>query len=387
MTGTLKVLAVGDPAVEVYADLRCGIIEKYELEKGVKISFEIVPWANYYTTMMGAFEGKQMYDIVMVAGHLWSADFVKKGYISPVYYPEDDSYDMKDILPVVREEMEVDGKTYLFPSFCDGHILLYRKSFLDKATGSRLGKIITTDELISAVKGVHGFQGISGIALKAHPSEIFLDALPYLRNEGIDVFSPETHEPVFNNINGINGLKKYLSLRAFAPEDTGSYGNEGVCLAFQKRKAAFCVTWGGQLGTVMNNMCEEPSDVGFASLSTPWNVTWSFAVNSRSQKQEEANCFLSYLTSKEIDRAVGRHAGSPVRRTTYETDCEKYPWYSIHLEMISEYAKPLPKMIQAGLKLNKLYEQITLAFRNVKTADDALSDADAAIRKLNEGKG
>lgn len=387
MTAVLKVLAVGDPAVDVYVEPRYNIIAKYENTKGINVRFDIIPWAEYYDTMIEAFEGKRDYDIVMVAGHLWSSDFVNKGWISEAKYPDDKEYDSGDILPIVMEEMKVDDRIFLYPSFCDGHIILYRKSLVEKILGRPLGKVITTDELIEAVKAVHGEEGMAGIALKAHPSEIFLDVLPYLRNEGIDAFDPVTHEPGFNNRHGLAGLEKYLSLRAYAPEDTGTYGNDEVRMAFQKRKVVFAVTWGGQLGVVMDNRCEDLYDVGFATFKTPWNVTWSFAINARSTKWEEANEFLAYLTTKNIDRIVGGYAGSPVRQSTYEADSCKHPWYAIHLEMIRDFAKPLPKMINTGTKLSHLYSEITEAFNNRKTAAQALSDAYTAIRKIDEGKG
>lgn len=387
MGAELKILAVGDPAVEVYVDPHRGILSRYEMEQNIKIIFDIIPWAEYYGAMTETFEGKRDYDIVMVAGHLWSRDFVEKGWLAPVSYPADEDYDVMDILPVVREEMEVNGIRYLYPSFCDGHMILYRRSLVESTLGHSLGDVVNTDTLVSAVGAVHRKNGILGIALKAHPSEIFLDVLPYLRNAGIDAFDKNSHMPCFFNEQGMAGVNQYLSLRAYAPEDTAAFGNEEVCKAFQKRQVAFAVTWGGQMDVVMNNQCEEPEDVGFATFKTPWNVTWSFGINARSAKKKEANDFLAYITGKEVDRMVGSHAGSPVRCSTYEWDGDKYPWYRMHLGMIRDFAKPLPKMSRAGEKLGHLYTQLAEAFQNRKTVAQALSDADREIRKICEGIG
>lgn len=385
MAKTLNILAVGDPAVDVYVDPKYRIIENYTNATGIDVNFDIIPFASYYSILMGTFEGKHDYDVVMVAGHLWSGDFVKKGFIKEVSFPQTNEYDKNDILPVVREELKFDGKDYLYPSFCDGHIILYRKSILQQVLKREFGKVVSADELISAVKAVHGYEGMSGIVLKAHPSEIFLDVLPYIRDAGSEVFDNTTFMPVFNNEKAAAGIEKYLSLRAYAPVDTGSYGNDEVRTAFQKRKTVFAVTWGGQLGTVMNGECEDRDDIGFATFRTPWNVTWSFAINSKSQKIEEANAFLASLSSKETDRIVGSHAGSPVRASSYETDKDKYNWYSIHLEMIRDLARPMPKMPDSGEKLGYLYEQLTEAFKNNKTVRQALQDAETAISKIDKG--
>lgn len=385
MAKTLSILAVGDPAVDVYVDPKYRIIENYTKATGIDIKFDIIPFASYYSMLMETFEGKHDYDVVMVAGHLWSGDFVKKGFIKEASFPQTEEYNKNDILPVVREELQLGGKDYLYPSFCDGHIILYRKSIVQQVLKKEFSKIVSADELIAAVKAVHGQKGMTGIVLKAHPSEIFLDVLPYIRDAGSEVFDETTYKPVFNNEKAAAGVEKYLSLRDYAPEDTGDYGNDEVRTAFQKHKSVFAVTWGGQLGMVMNDECENKDDVGFATFRTPWNVTWSFAINSKSQKTQEANAFLASLSNKETDRVVGSYAGSPVRASSYEIDKDKYNWYSIHLEMIRDLAKPMPKMPNSGEKLGHLYEQLTEAFKNNKTARQALQDAETAISKIDKG--
>ncbi|GAA0407976.1 hypothetical protein [Paenibacillus motobuensis] len=103
---------------------------------------------------------------------------------------------------------------------------------------------------------------------------------------------------------------------------------------------------------------EQPEDIGFAALRTAWNVTWSFAINSRSYKKKEANALLKYLTSPQVERIIGRSAGSPVRRSTYNKDAERYGWYSAHLHMIENCARPLPMMDHAGEVLGVLYGKI-----------------------------
>lgn len=79
MVGNIRVLAVDDPAVRAYVEPEYEILEKYKSQSDVDVIFDIIPWAQYYSKMMDAFQGKIKYDVVMVAGHLWAYDFVKKG--------------------------------------------------------------------------------------------------------------------------------------------------------------------------------------------------------------------------------------------------------------------------------------------------------------------
>ncbi|MBE3592424.1 MAG: extracellular solute-binding protein [Thermoanaerobacter sp.] len=379
MRKKLNILAVGDPAVYVYIHPSYQIVARYMEKEKIEVNFDIVPWETYYDFLQETFEGKRNYDIVMVAGHLWLYDFVRKNLLAPVEYPQEGNYDFDDILASVRREMRIDDKTFLYPSFCDGHMILYRKSIVKKVLGKFLDEIITTDQLISYVKAVHGEKGMYGIALKAHPSEIFLDILPYFRNEGVEIFDETTCLPKFNETKGIIAVEKYLSLRQYAPGDTGNFGNEEVRLAFQKRKAIFIVTWGGQLGQIINDECDDIDDIGFSTFNTSWNVVWSFGINAKTLQKEDANKFLVYLTTKEIDRIVGSYAGSPVRYSTYRIDKNKYPWYELHLNMVENISKPLPQVPNLSTKLGYLYKELTNAFRNLKTPAEALNDAEKSI--------
>ncbi|MDF2878373.1 MAG: extracellular solute-binding protein family 1 [Clostridia bacterium] len=364
---TLSILAVLDPAVEVYIDKTYNILGQFE-DKETQIIFDIVPWENYFSTMMKAFLGNEKYDIVMIAGHLWLADFVAKEYLAPI------KYDFEDILPVIRKEMQYEGTTYLSPSFCDGHMLVYRKSVLKKVLGKLPRDIINVDELIEMASKLKE-AGISDIlALKAHPSEIFLDALPYLRGKGLDIYSEEKNHVVCNIDKMAEGLEKYLSLRTFAPQDTHTYGNEEIGKIIKEGKAAMAVTWSGQLGVILKE-CLHKDDLGFATFDTAWNVTWSFGVTKASPNKAKAEAFLKYLRSKEVDWLVGEYSGAPVRKVNYIKGYRKFPWYRAQVKMIEDYAEPFINILNAGEKNNILYEEIFNTFINKKDVYTALLDA------------
>jgi len=217
--------------------------------------------------------------------------------------------------------------------------------------------------------------------MKAHESEIFTDALPFLRMEGIDVYDEKTETIQCDREEVIHGLEKYIGLKAFAFQDTDTYGNEEVARKFQSKEAVMGVTWSGQMGTVMSEACMEKEDLGFATFSTAWNVTWSFAISSGCQKVEQAKTLLQFLRSKEIDEKAGSVSGAPVRRGSYLSLMEAYPWYRCQLAMF-EHARLLPDLSKAGDKNGVLYHQIALAFAGEKTPREAMLDAKREIKKL-----
>ena len=363
----LKVLAVADPAVMAYVDQN--LLDEFPAE----VKMDIFPWAEYYSTMMEVFEGKADYDIIMVAGHLWKRDFVEKNYLAPVHYEEE------DILPVIVKEMKLKEKQYLSPSFCDGHLIVYRKSVIKEVLGRELGEIVTPQEYYETAQKL--FDAGYFIAMKAHESEIFTDALPFLRMGGIDVYDAKTETIQCDREEVIEGLEKYISLKEFAFRDTDTYGNEEVARKIQSKEAAMGVTWSGQMGIVMSNECIDKEDLGFATFSTAWNVTWSFAVSSGSKKYEAAVNLLQFLRSAEIDQRAGSISGAPIRRGSYLPFLEVYPWYPCQLAMF-EHARLLPDLSNSGEKNGVLYHQIALAFAGKKTPRDAMLDAKQEILKL-----
>lgn len=368
----LKVLAVADPAVEGYLDKELGILDGY----GEPVDFHIVPWADYYPMMMEAFAGEADYDIVMVAGHLWLRDFVEKGYLSELELKEE------DILPVITEEMKYKGRAYLSPSFCDGHMILYRKSLLNQVLGRELGSVITPQEYIETAKAYKTACGEQAVAMKADKSEIFTDALPFLRMYGEDAYDPDG-SAACGKEETVKGLQSYVELRACAVDGTERFGNGEIAEAIRQKRAAMAVTWSGQMGEVFKDGCLEPEDLGFSTFSTAWNVTWSFGISASCRKKEAAEEFLRYLRSPEVDQKVGKKSGAPIRRGSYLEGAGDCPWFPVQQKMM-QLARPLPNLSKAGEKNGVLYEKIFEVFSGKKTTEEAMKEAEQMINDMAE---
>lgn len=342
-------------------------MEQYEEETGIHINFNIVSWSEYYSTLLKSVQEYQ-YDIIMVAGHLWLREFVEKGYLLKLSdsFPED--YDYPDILPSIRSEIELEGNHYLLPSFCDGHILLYRSSQLNE----ELDEVVSIEKLIQAVK-TNTTDDKDTFILKAHPSEIFLDFLPYLRNEGTDAFDDQGL-PLFNTSAGYAALQKYQDLKKYCAKNVSDFGNKEVLDVIQRDQCKLGVSWGGQIGRIMNGLCLNPDDIGFAALETSFNTTWSFGLNHLCQDQQSAADFLQYITSKEVDKAVGAFCGNPTRRSSFLADQAKYRWYPVVLSMF-ERAKPLPHLPNTGQLIGIVTEEIVKSFQGEISPKEALERA------------
>lgn len=371
---TIKILGVQDPAVYAYVSEKYNVLQNFP-DKNVKIEFHIVSWEMYFDVMISSFHGKEEYDIVMVAGHLWLRDFIEKDYL------EELKYDFDDILPNIAKEMMWNNKTYLSPSFCDGHMVVYRKSVLQKILGKLPDTVITTEKLIEIAYQLKQSGYEYPIALKAHHSEIFLDVLPYMRTEETDIYHIVDNQVVCDTDRMIEGLKRYLKMREVAVTDSYQYGNQEIKEAFIKKEIVMAVTWSGQLGELVNED-KDKDDIGFMTLKTAWNVTWSFGINKQSKQKEICNQVLEYFRTKEVDWIVGTHCGAPIRMSSYLRGSKEYEWYSIQLDMIEKYSKRLLSIPKGCEKNAVLYEIIHKIFLGKEEIERGIIDIKEKVESL-----
>lgn len=368
----VRVLAVGDPAVGVYTSGELGILARFERQFGHQAQFDVLPWDQYMTALTAACAAEQpVYDIVMLAGHLWLPEYAARGVLLPL-----DPWDPGDLLPTVDAEMHYEGVRYLVPSFSDGHILFSHVGLDDLIDpDTRCADPLRFDAAAERCAG----RNPGGIVLKAAPSEIFLDWLPYLRAFGAD-FVDGDGAPLFLSPEAEEALRYYVGLRRHLSADHAPYGNEEVATALRTATTAFGVSWGGQAGVIVPPSGEIREGLSYATLTHPWNVTWSFGVLAHTREPEAARELLGWLSHPEQDRAVARFAGSPVRAATYadpaiRTAC---PWLAAQEELLQR-AVPLPPLTDLAARMGLLYAAVAAAFEGSLTPRAALEQAAAAF--------
>ena len=374
MNETLKILAINDPAVNVYTNNEYKILENYN-DKNIDIKFNIFPWDKYTAELEKSFDEDGKYDIIMIPGHLCLYELVKKNCLEEI------SYEQEDILSYIFEEMKLNNKLYLSPSFCDGHMIIYRKKMVENIVGS-VNEVLTVDEFIKIAKKLKESGIETPIALKADKSEIFTDVLPYLRCFEKDIYSLNKNNEIICNIKSMHKeLKKYLFLKKLSPKDTCNYTNEKIKDCIINKKVAMAVTWSGQLG-LFKNQNENSEEFGYSTLKTAWNVTWAFGITKKSKNKNKAKNFLKYLRTSEIDKMVGEYCGAPVRKKNYLEGTEKYPWYKIQLNMIEKYSSPIIVNDLTSKKNEILYRHLHEIFCNEEKIIEIINKIDEDIKKI-----
>ena len=356
----LRILAVADPAVQGYPQER--ILENAPLA----CSMDILPWKEYYPAMMDSFQGRRDYDIVMVAGHLWLKELADQGFLAPVDAPE------PDILSGLCHDLSYENTWYLVPSFFDGHIIVYRREL----PGTPWPMIMTPQEYIRQLEALYASGKREFLAIKADTSEIFTDALPFMRMYGGDAYD-ETGREICSTPEAIRGLESYCRLKKYELPGTGSFGNEEVMAALLDKKALAAITWSGQLGLLGSRAAE----FGFSVLTTGWNTVWSFGINRRSDAVPQCRQLLRYLSSTAVDQRVSTGSGTPLHMGFY--DPPVYPWCEAQRHM-TELARPLPYISRAGEKNAVFYGLIAQAFAGRISPKEAMQQAEEQLRSLQD---
>lgn len=361
----IRLLAPDDPALQA-------------LLANPQITVDIVPWAEYRDRLMQNLEGETTaYQGLCIPGNVWLPELANAGFFHPLdelhAQMEHPDFDKDDFLPLAMQEAHFEGHWYLLPLFSDGHIVFYDTDVIELPEG----RVLSTGALYELAKTAHQAPERYGIALKAHPSEIFLDFYPFWLEANVPLLDENDHA-AFNTPAGVQALEQYCALREFAPPDTHNYGNAEIAAALQQRQVAIATTWGGQAAPIFGTAA---TPYRAAVFPKPWNATWSIAIPRNLAENEALQAldgFFNILTP-ELDLKIIESAGSPVRKQSYAPQyLQRYFWLGAQKQML-ERAQILPLRPEVGQFLGALYEAVYAAFVGDKTSAQALSDAESAV--------
>ncbi len=346
---------------------------------------KIVPWAEYQPLMEKSLdEAVSSYQAVCVPGHIWLPGLVSNNKLTAFenLVPSMDqelinAYNADDIMPRVADECKFEGKTYLLPLFTDGHLLFYRKDLLSMPTQAGEIPVINPLTLPKFLEENKNASPPYSLALKAHPSEILLDWLPYLWAAGGDLWDSENHKPLFTSKEAVDALSFYVNLRKYCPDDTHTYGNEEISHLLKTGKVIAASSWGGQAALILNEDNPYRGLYGVAVFEQPWNTSWGISIpdNQDTNTKLDLLSILYRAASPEQDRQVTWIAGSPVRKSSYTNDeMQNFSWLKAQKQML-DTCRVLPSDPLFSPYIGVLYNAVSLAFTGELSPSEALNQA------------
>jgi len=370
----IRILAPDDPGVRAlkgYVDAgRRGLAD-----------VEVADWDGYRDRLERLLaEPTPSVDAVAVPGHVWLPELAEAGLLAVL--EEAAAPERRGVVPSLDVDCRYRGRTYLMPLFSDGHLVVMRADLVP-APGAAPGP----EELLELARAGHDPPGIYGTALKASPSEIFLDWLPHYWMAGGRI-EADDGVPGLDAGTATRALESYLALAQLAPPDTADYGNEEIAAALCEGRVAMAVTWGGQAAAIF---ARPPAGGRFVAVAprVPWNAAWGLAVPARHDpaRRRAVQATLHELMTPALDERVLAEAGSPVLSATYEAasgappdgpEGGRYPWLEAQRDMLAR-ARPLPATPHLDVLLAAVTDALISALRGEASPVEAIA---AACRRM-----
>ena len=334
----------------------------------------------------------------------------KKGWLVPLTGVDDPA----DLLPAISGGLSVDGKLMAAPFYGESSMVMYRTDLMEKA-GLKMPDAPTWEFIGQAARAMTDKAAETyGVCLRGKAgwgeNMAFLTAMS--NSFGARWFD-ENWKPQFDQPEWKATLDFYLSLMADAgPPGASSNGfNENLAL-FNSGKCGMWID-----ATVAASFVTNPKDskvadkVGFALAPDNglgkrgnWLWAWSLAIPAGTQKNDAAQKFVGWATSKHYTELVASKEGwanvPPGTRTSLYANPEyaKVPFAKMTLDSINSAdpsnptVKPVPYV---GVQFVAIPEfagiatttgQIfSAALAGEKTADAALAEAqDAVTREMTK---
>ena len=334
----------------------------------------------------------------------------KKGWLVPLTQVDDPA----DLLPAIAGGLTVDGKLMASPFYGESSMVMYRTDLVE-AAGEKMPDAPTWADIKRiADKITNKDKEIYGVCLRGKAgwgeNMAFLTATS--NSFGARWFD-ENWKPQFDQKEWKDTLDFYLELmKADGPPGASSNGfNENLALF----NAGKCGMWID--ATVAASFVTNPKDskvadkVGFALAPDNglgkrgnWLWAWSLAIPAGTQKEDAAQKFINWATSKHYTELVASKEGwanvPPGTRTSLYANPEyaKVPFAKMTLDSINsaDPTKPTVKPVPyVGVQFVAIPEfagiattvgQIfSAALAGEKTSDEALAEAqDVTTREMTK---
>jgi sorbitol/mannitol transport system substrate-binding protein len=338
---------------------------------------------------------------VMTIGMYETPIWGKKGWLNEI--KTDAAYDVDDLLPAMRNGLSVDGKLYAAPFYGESSMLMYRKDLADKA-GVQLPERPTWDQVKDlAAKINNPKEGIYGICLRGKPG--WGDNMAFLSTL-VNTFGGQwfdtSWKPQLESKPWHDAITFYVDLlKNYGPPGSAGNSFNEILSLFNAGKCGMWID-----ATIAASFISDPKQskvadkVAFAQAPTKvtpkganWLWAWALAVPASTKKNDDAQKFIRWATSKEYIQLVAKTNGwhavpTGTRKSTYASaEFQKAAKFASAEKMAIDSANPndstLPKSPYVGVQFAAIpeFQAIGVAVGQQMTAALAgKSSVEAALK-------
>ncbi|MEV8130793.1 sugar ABC transporter substrate-binding protein [Pseudarthrobacter oxydans] len=327
---SISVLMVNNPQME---DLQRLTAENFTKETGIRVNYTILPENDVRAKISQEFSSQAgQYDVASLSNYeipFYSAN----GWLAPLDdVAADPGFDQDDILPAYTASLTgEDGKLYGEPFYGESSFLMYRKDILD-AKGLAMPAKPTWDEVADIAAKVDGAEpGMKGICLRGQPGwgQVFAPLTTVVNTFGGTWFDKDWNAQI-NSPEFTEAVEFYTTLVREHGEAGAAQAGFTECLNnMGQGKVAMWYDATSAAGALEAEDSPVMGKIGYAqapvkeTASSGWLWTWSWAMQAASKKQDAAEKFIAWASSKDYEELVASELGwakvpSGKRISTYE---------------------------------------------------------------------
>ncbi|AVT12015.1 ABC transporter substrate-binding protein [Paracidovorax avenae] len=267
---------------------------------------------------------------VMTIGLYEAPIWSKKGWLKPI--ATDAAYDVDDLLPAIRSGLSHEGKLYAAPFYGESSMLMYRKDLADKA-GVKFGERPTWAEVKAfADKANDPKAGVYGMCLRGKPG--WGDNMAFLSTL-VNTYGGQWFDMAWKPQIDTQPWKEAISFYVDLMKKDGPPGasansfnenlalfSEGKCAAWVDATIAASFISDPKQSKVADKVAFAQAPVAVTAKGANWLWSWNLAIPASSTKDEAAQKFIRWATSKEYIQLVAREEGwrnvpTGTRKSTY----------------------------------------------------------------------
>jgi sorbitol/mannitol transport system substrate-binding protein len=311
----LTVAIVNNPQMEDIAKLTPSLFTK---ETGIKVKYTIPPEGKLREIITRDISaGGGQFDVIMI-GPYEAPQFGTNGWLEDLtsYAQDDESYDVNDLIPAVKNALSVGDKQYASPFYAESSFVMYRKDVL-QSKGVTMPARPTWQQIAAIARKIDSPQ-MAGICLRGKPGwgDLGASFTTVLNTFGGTWWSAtpdgkvdqaQVDQPEFKK-----ALEFYVNLIHDAGEDDAANSSYNECLTqYQQGKVAMWYDATVAAGSLEADDSPVKGKNGYALApveKTPasgWLWTWALAISQNADDADTAWKYISWATGPGYIKEAG----------------------------------------------------------------------------------
>ncbi len=333
-------------------------IGEFTKQTGITVNFTVKPENDMRNQAAQEFANQSGQFDVATLSNFEVPIYSKNGWLTPLSdipaYKADTTFDQSDIFPSMTKSLTgADGKLYGEPFYGESSFLMYRKDIAEKV-GVKFNETPTWDEVAAAAAKMDGAEsGMKGICLRGLPGwgEVFAPLTTVVNTFGGTWFDKDWNAQV--------NAQPFKDATTFYTDLVKEHGEAGAaqagfaeCLtATEQSKVAMWYDATSAAGSLEGPDSPVKGKMGYVQApvketkASGWLYAWSWMIEKKSTKADNAWKFISWASGKDYENLVGQQDGwatvpAGKRESTYAN--------ADYVKAASAFAEPTKTAIESA---------------------------------------